>query len=178
MARREPPPGPDDADAWTRATSGVKPVRPAAERVLPPRRPPRPVFEDLRDPGDAGRVPGVFEVSIEDECVSGRAPDAPHALVKALGRGEPPPQARLDLHGFTRETALREVGAFVVRSRAAGLRSVLVITGRGEVLRRAVAEWLARSAAAEHLLAFHSAPPRLGGPGAVAVLLRRGSRRA
>ncbi|MCU0231189.1 MAG: Smr/MutS family protein [Acidobacteria bacterium] len=177
MARREPPPDAGDAEAWARATAGVTPPRAAAERALPARRPPRPTAEDRREPEDAGPAPDAFEWTIEGEEVRGRAPDAPYALLKALGRGEPAPQARLDLHGFTRETALRELGAFVVRSRGAGVRSLLVITGRGEVLRRGVAEWLARSPAAAHLLAFCTAPPRLGGPGAVLVLLRRSGRR-
>ncbi|MBP1612004.1 MAG: Smr protein/MutS2 [Acidobacteria bacterium] len=176
MARREPPPGPDDADAWARAMAGVKPVAPATPRVVPARRPPRVPPEEAEAEGSAPAA-GPFEVLVEDERVTGRASDAPRALLKALGRGEPPPEARLDLHGFTRDTALREVTGFVVRSRAAGRRSVLIITGRGEVLRAAIAEWLARSPAAAHVLAFSSAPPRLGGPGAVAVLLRRSGRR-
>ena len=176
MARREPPAGPDDADAWARAIEGVKPAAPAAPRVVPARRPPRvpPTAPEVDEPAATG---GPFEVLVEDERVTGRASDAPRVLVKALGRGEPPPEARLDLHGFTRDTALREVSGFVTRSRVAGLRSVLIITGRGEVLRAAVAEWLARSPCAVHLLAFSSAPPRLGGPGAVAVLLRRSGRK-
>ena len=176
MARREPPPGPDDADAWARAMEGVKPASPATPRIVPTRRasPVPPEDREVDEPASAGRP---FEVRDEDERVTGRASDAPRALVKALGRGEPPPEARLDLHGFTRDTALREVTGFVVRSRAAGRRSVLIITGRGEVLRAAIAEWLARSPAAAHVLAFSSAPPRLGGPGAVAVLLRRSGRK-
>jgi DNA-nicking Smr family endonuclease len=102
-------------------------------------------------------------------------------VLRALRRGEHRPQARLDLHGQTREEALRAAERFVLRSRADGLRVVLVIHGRGQnseagepVLRPALQEWLANAAAARAgVMAFAPAPARAGGTGATLVLLRR-----
>jgi DNA-nicking Smr family endonuclease len=61
---------------------------------------------------------------------------------------------------------------------------VLAIHGRGlhsearAVLRRALPEWLQAAPLADLVLAFASAPPALGGPGATLVLLRRERDRA
>jgi DNA-nicking Smr family endonuclease len=63
---------------------------------------------------------------------------------------------------------------------AKGRRCVLLIHGRGlhsgpggPALRPALVEFLSRRPLAKHVLAFTSAPPRHGGPGALLVLLRR-----
>jgi DNA-nicking Smr family endonuclease len=55
---------------------------------------------------------------------------------------------------------------------------VLVIVGKGKhspggraILRQEVATWLSRPPAAQHVLAFRTAPAALGGTGGVTVLL-------
>jgi len=99
------------------------------------------------------------------------------ATAERLKRGKLAIEARLDLHGLTQDEAHRAVSGFVGGSRAAGLRCVLVITGRGAVgggiLRQAVPRWLDEPGLRRHLLAMVPAQPRDGGGGALYLLLRR-----
>ena len=95
-----------------------------------------------------------------------------------LKRGQLPIEARLDLHGMTREAAHAALNAFLRFSQHEGRRAVLVITGKGGagdsgVLRRAVPRWLHEGGNRERVLAYSSARPQHGGEGAIYVLLRR-----
>ena len=127
----------------------------------------------------ANRPP--FQIESVGDAVAGRAADVSAEVLRALRRGDHRPEGRIDLHGQTREEALRAVERFVLRSRADGHRAVLVIHGRGQnseagepVLRPALQEWLASAAAARAgVMAFAPAPARAGGTGATVVLLRR-----
>jgi DNA-nicking Smr family endonuclease len=120
-------------------------------------------------------------MQIADDGASGRAPDVSVTLLRALRRGEPRPEARLDLHGRKRDEALRAAEAFVQRARGEGRRAVLVIHGRGNgsdggeaVLRPALLGWLGSAAAARAgVMAFAPPPARDGGVGATLILLRR-----
>lgn len=101
------------------------------------------------------------------------------AALLALRRGDPEPEERIDLHGLRREGTERLIAGRLASARARGLRCVIVIHGRGHgskdseaVLRNAVPEWLSRSPCAAQTRAFAPAPPRLGGEGAMLVLLR------
>jgi DNA-nicking Smr family endonuclease len=112
-----------------------------------------------------------------------RKQDRPQA--PRLRRGENPIEARLDLHGLTQDAAHLVLGRFIERCVAEGLRTVLVITGKGRgsdaisapggsgVLRRAVPLWLEQKPNADRVLAVSVAAPRHGGEGALYVLLRR-----
>ncbi|MGH8577879.1 MAG: Smr/MutS family protein, partial [Gammaproteobacteria bacterium] len=86
-------------------------------------------------------------------------------------------QGRLDLHGMSVPEAKDAVARFLYTSRSRGLRSVLIIHGKGlgshqkrPVLKGKLNQWLARRA---EVLAFCSARRVDGGTGAVYVLLRR-----
>lgn len=113
-----------------------------------------------------------------DEDGSARAPGVNRAQVRALAAGEPRPTATLDLHRHTLATARLRLASFLAEARTGGHRAVLVITGRGrhstgpDRLHEHVPVWLAGPLAGG-LLAFTPAPPRLGGPGALILLLRR-----
>jgi len=101
------------------------------------------------------------------------------ANAERLKRGLHKIEARLDLHGLTQTEAHQELAAFIGRSRAAGCRCVLIITGRGlgpqgpGVLKRAVPRWLQEPELRQHVLAMALAQPRHGGSGATYLLLRR-----
>jgi len=103
-----------------------------------------------------------------------------HDLVRSLARGEIVPEAELNLHHLTADTAAHQAERFIEESVASGRRCVLLIHGRGlhsgpggPALRPALVEFLCRQPLAQHVLAFTSAPPRHGGAGALLVLLRR-----
>jgi DNA-nicking Smr family endonuclease len=122
-----------------------------------------------------------YVVEESGDTIAGRAPDVSVKILRALRSGEPPVQARLDLHGRVRDEAVRGVERFVAAARARGAKTALVIHGRGHnsesggaVLRPAVWRWLASPAAARAgVMAFASARPRDGGAGATVILLRR-----
>lgn len=90
-----------------------------------------------------------------------------------LKRGKMRPEARLDLHGMTREEAFAALSSFVARAQADGVRVALVITGRSGVLRSETPRWLAAAALRPRILGLAEAKPRDGGAGALYVLIRR-----
>lgn len=102
------------------------------------------------------------------------------AQLFALGRGDPEPEEKIDLHGLRREAARRVLADRLESARARDLRCVVVIHGRGQrsemgeaVLRDALPGWLSETPCAQHLLGFAPAPNQHGGEGAILVLLRR-----
>jgi len=95
-----------------------------------------------------------------------------------LKRGQLRPEARVDLHGMTQAEAYDELNSFVTECQLSGLRTVLVITGKGSVkdggvLRRMVPRWLNQSSLRAMVVAIEQAVPRDGGLGAYYLLLRR-----
>lgn len=100
---------------------------------------------------------------------------------RRLRQGKLPIEATLDLHGMTREEAQGRLIAFLGRAYEAGMRCVLVVTGKGKfrtegeggVLRRELPRWLARPPVAPWVLRHETARQQHGGEGAVYILLRR-----
>jgi DNA-nicking Smr family endonuclease len=181
--------GPDDEDtkAFEEAMKGATPLDARARRGRAPVHAPEADPGAVRRPAPAsppetGSARGAgFSVEVTGETVAARAPGVDARQLRRLRAGEHPVEARLDLHGSSRAAALAALERFLASAEAAGQRCVLVVHGRGNrsaadgpVVRPAVWEWLAdsrRTRAA--VLAFTSAPPRLGGAGATLVLLRR-----
>lgn len=98
-----------------------------------------------------------------------------------LKRGKSKPDARIDLHGMTADTAHAALTAFLLRAHADQKRLVLVITGKGRtneegrmgVLKRQVPHWLERPPLRQIVLQTAEAHQRHGGSGALYVYLRR-----
>ena len=180
MPKSPPPRDDDEARAFEEAMRGARRIEGGARRVTGVPATGRASAKGRAAPAPRGNHP-PFEVERAGEAVAGRAADVSAEVLRGLRRGDHRPEARVDLHGQTREESLRAVERFVLRSRADGLRTVLVIHGRGQnseagepVLRPALQEWLASAAAARAgVMAFAPAPPRAGGTGATVVLLRR-----
>jgi DNA-nicking Smr family endonuclease len=170
----------DEARAFGEAMRGARPLDHGPRRVTGSPRPAS-ARRVVEPPSDV--APLVIETV--GDAVSGRASDVSAALLRALRRGEHRPEARLDLHGLTRDEALRAAEQLVQRSRGEGRRVMLVIHGRGHgseggeaVLRPALQAWLGTAAAARAgVMAFAPAPPRDGGTGATLILVRRESGR-
>ena len=175
----------DDAGLWRRAMRGVAP--------LPGRgtRPPDPDLQELRRLArNAGETPAV-QAPVPRRLPLATSPQllppldrfagVDRATAERLKRGRYPVEARLDLHGMIQAEAHRALTGFIARSRAAGRRCVLVITGHGRmsggVLKAAVPRWLAEPGLRPDVLAITPAQPSAGGDGALYVLLRRPPRR-
>jgi DNA-nicking Smr family endonuclease len=96
-----------------------------------------------------------------------------------LAAGRLPIEARVDLHDMTQDQAYGLLLSFLGRAHAAGLRYVLVITGKGSssggdgVLRRAVPHWIATPPFRPLVSGLDPAARKHGGSGALYVRLRR-----
>lgn len=108
-----------------------------------------------------------------------KRPGIQNGVFRKLKQGRYPAEARLDLHRMSVRRARDELYAFINDCHELGLRSVLVVHGKGErsqrrdaigVLKGFVDHWLRELAPVQ---AFHSAPPAQGGTGAVCVLLAK-----
>ncbi|SFR40761.1 DNA-nicking endonuclease, Smr domain [Marinobacter daqiaonensis] len=112
------------------------------------------------------------------DILSWQRPGVQHGVFRKLRLGHYPIEARLDLHRMTVETARREVFRFIRDCVHYGLRSVIILHGKGErnpdgiaQLKSYLAKWLPEL---EDVLAFHSAQKHHGGTGAVYVMVRKG----
>ncbi len=108
-----------------------------------------------------------------------KRPGIQHGVYKKLRMGRYDIEARLDLHRMTVKQAREEVKQFIDEASKLGLRTLLILHGKGQrkvekentaVLKGYVNHWLQQL---EMVQAFHSAQPVHGGTGAVYVLLRK-----
>ena len=83
------------------------------------------------------------------------------------------PDDEIDLHGKTRDEAIKIVQKFVIDCYQKNFRSALIITGKGHhsaektpVLKREIKLWLERNGDS-YIADFQEAPPRFGGSGAI-----------
>ncbi|HEX3485633.1 MAG TPA: Smr/MutS family protein [Micropepsaceae bacterium] len=90
-----------------------------------------------------------------------------------LRRGRLEPDSRIDLHGLTQDGAYRVLTGFLSRAQAGGQKLVLVITGKGGVLRKALPLWLGERDMRALVAGVNEAHVKHGGAGAFYVLLRR-----
>lgn len=121
-----------------------------------------------------------FAVSCSDEYLEGHAVGLDELIMNRLREGQLSPEAHLDLHGLNAEQAFETLREFMRQAWFKGLRSVLVVTGRGRnspaglaILRQKLPYWLTHEPFKRIVLAFCTARPHDGGPGSIYVLLRR-----
>ena len=104
--------------------------------------------------------------------------DIDNRTAQRFTRGEMAVDGRIDLHGLTLDQAHGALVAFMRGASARGARCVVVVTGKGKdqsigKIRREVPHWLNQAALRPIILAISEARPRLGGAGALYVLLKR-----
>jgi DNA-nicking Smr family endonuclease len=110
-----------------------------------------------------------------------KAPVFPETPAPAIGghvearlrRGRAGPEARLDLHGLTHDAAYRVLLRFLIGAQAEDKRLVLVITGKGGVLRTYLPLWLGQKDVRPLVGGVSQAHASHGGAGAFYVSLRR-----
>lgn len=171
-----------ELDLWRRSTADVKPLADMPMNGVSPLDP------DRKPNATSGRLKP--ERSAEIGASTAPAPAAPRALDTArpvdidrrnwerLRRGRIEIERTLDLHGQTQVEAHGALTRFLTMASAAGLRCVLVVTGKGGVdgkgvLRQMVPRWLGEADNRPKVLTWCPAQPRHGGDGALYVLLRR-----
>jgi len=188
-----PKPEPVDEEAILReAYAGVRRLDETSgnHRVpVAPRSPSRAVVSEeaevLAALSDLVSGVGVFDLTETEEYIEGARVGLDPRLVSRLRRGEFAVQDHIDLHGMIQPAAKEALREFIVKSVGKGMRTVLVVHGRGlgspggrPVLKHATAQWLSHGEIGAHVHAFSTARPQDGGAGAMYVLLRRDRRRA
>ena len=162
-----------DTDLFRQAVEGVTPL-PAADRVIPARKPVRAVASVNITPPVADNLSdhGAGEIAIREFL----RPGLNRMTLRKLRHGEWRIQDELDLHGLNKDDARRLLMEFLHEANRRGLRCVNVIHGKGwrsegreGVLKLHTRHWLTQH---PHVLAFCEAPPQSGGGGAVWVLLK------
>ena len=143
--------------------AALKDARPLKKRPKPAREPTKQVRIVVPGP-HFPREPAYNETA------------APHIGGHAdahLRRGRLEPDARLDLHGLTQERAYRSLLGFLVRAQADRMKLVLVITGKGGILRSNLPLWLGQANLKPLVAGLNEAHVRHGGGGAFYVALRK-----
>lgn len=194
---------PEEEDLWNAVARTAKPLHRSRILLKPVEAAahPRPVADPFDPPPLPLAKPRVepFRLGEKAKPASGHdlAPTlrdqiaaAPLAMdAKVFGkmtRGKLSPEARIDLHGLTLSEAHPELVHFILNAQSAGMRLVLVITGKGKrkddfgpipqrmgALRHQVPQWLRLPPLTQAVLQVSEAHLRHGGSGAYYVYLRR-----
>ncbi len=163
----------EDKALFRQAVSGIRKIRHDAREH-------RSVNKKLRAPA-AGRKtdapPEGNDLLTIGDVIRYLRPGGDQRLLKKLQQGKIPPQATLDLHGCTRAEARPMLEFFIRDCREQGLRSLLIVHGKGwrsegfkPILKAALNRWLPQF---PEVVAFCSAKTAHGGNGALYVLLER-----
>ncbi len=167
-----------DTALWAFATTDVNPLKHGKthpekkELIEKTKNQIESVPNEIRASAPRDKMPNNFE--------HGQAPGLDRRTKTRLRRGQVSIEARIDLHGLTQPEAHAQLLAFLGSAFERGIRSVLVITGKGlrangkiGILRSSVPRWLNQLPARAWIKAFDYAANRDGGEGALYVLLRR-----
>jgi DNA-nicking Smr family endonuclease len=193
---------PDDLALWHHTARSVTPLKRAKARVpevgAPSETKPKPQPTSVRMPPSKAGAPQHASSKIAPSPPTRAAlPKVPPPLVpierrkhRRIARGHVEIDARLDLHGLRQADAERQLRTFLLRARADGLRTVLVITGKGGergsedqydaidrsargILRRSVPMWLEAADLRECVAGIAPAHIRHGGSGALYIHIRK-----
>lgn len=193
MPRRRPL-SPEEQELWCSVAGTARPLHPK-RRVRPPEtEAPAPAPLAHAKPRISPFHIGEKHQPVERRDIGAGLPaslaEAPlrmdagtHAKMR---RGKIAPEARIDLHGMTLSEAHPELVHFILNAQSAGLRLVLVITGKGKLrddtgpipqrvgaLRHQVPQWLRLPPLGPAILQVTEAHLKHGGAGAYYVYLRR-----
>ena len=186
---------PEEADLWRSVARTARPLHsqpislpepPAAPEPPPPLVHARPRLTPFLL-GEKHRKPEQRDLAPTLPDRLDQAPLRMDAGTHArMTRGKLHPEARIDLHGMTLAEAHPELIRFILNAQSAGLRLVLVITGKGKrredtgpipqrvgALRHQVPHWLHLPPLGPAVLQVSEAHLKHGGGGAYYVYLRR-----
>lgn len=173
----------EEADAWARVASTVKPIAPRKPVPAPPKVVPSPPPPAAPAPTPAPRRP------VRPAPPPTPPPPAPGLdshWDRRIRSGAIQPDFTLDLHGHTLDTAHTRLMDGLAQARAMDARVVLLIAGKSRpvesadradrrgAIRAKVLDWLAASSHGPAIAAIRKAHIRHGGEGALYVVLRRG----
>ena len=177
----------DEEFLFQQEMTGVEPIQ--QERRVPLKRDTVPSADSARERRSAavaerGDANPLSDAGIEPLdpwfVLEFKRPGVQNGVYRKLKQGRYEAEARLNLHRMSVQRARSEIYEFVEQACGLGLRSVMIIHGKGEnsggerqqssIIKGCVRHWLLELDAVQ---AFHSARPQHGGTGAVYVLLRK-----
>ena len=188
---------PDEAALWDHTTRTLSPVKGKARVIkaapAEPSKPSPPQPSAKKSPpAPAARPPAP---PTPRPAPSPPLADFDRRQARRIATGKLEIEARIDLHGLRQSDAAARLRTFLFDAYARGLKTVLVITGKGGeaprgdymaevfgqkargVLRRSVPGWLDGPELRAVVLGYTTAGVRHGGEGALYVQLRRPARR-
>lgn len=181
----------DELRLWAAVAKTVRPGHGRALPVAPPIETPPARSPKARAAklGSISALSATADPTVPAPLRAAFRPSAPAAAgasehiepgrLRRIQRERDPIDARIDLHGLDQFAAEDQLKAFLFRARDAGLRAVLVITGKGSrgdgVIRRRLSDWLADPALRHVVAGVAMAHRRHGGEGAVYIAIKRRS---
>ena len=182
----------EDADLWSRTAQSLQPLRRAKPRIAAGKADQPAISHSPRSKPTPASPATPTEPAVKPRALPAVPPlaDFDQRKLRRIARGRSEIEARVDLHGLRQSEAHHRLRAFVLDAHARGLRSVLVITGKGAsgaqhdaawddprsergVIRRNVPVWLEEPELRAIVVSYTSAHARHGGDGALYVHLRR-----
>lgn len=182
MSEKDPFVPDEHALDFARAMRDVQPLKNKGGRDVPLEAKLLPAASDLQPQSFQELLEGTLEFALDfsKEYIEGHALGLESLILQKLRSGQYSPEAHLDLHGLNAHQAFDALLAFVRHSWHRGMRTLLLIPGRGKnspdgvaVLRERVQSWLTQDPLKRVILAFCTAKPVDGGSGSLYVLLRK-----
>ena len=195
---------PEEQDLWNAVARTAKPLHPRSKILLKPVEAqahpmplpkaldpaPHPVAKPRIEPfrlGERARKTSGHDLAPTiSESLAAQPVQMDAKVFGRMTRGKLAPEARIDLHGLTLAEAHPELVRFILNCQSAGMRLVLVITGKGKrgedfgpipqrmgALRHQVPQWLRQPPLGPAILQVSEAHLKHGGSGAYYVYLRR-----
>lgn len=173
--------GDEELNDFYKAMQDVKALEGKGREIIPCIKDtsltPPPVTNPLQDFMD-GKL--EFALNATEDYVEGHILGIDLMTVGKLQNRQYSPEAHIDLHGLNAEQAYHNLIAFFRNSYQRGLRTVLVVTGKGRnsingmpILRNKVQEWFTKDPFRRVIIAFCTAKQEDGGTGALYVLIRK-----
>lgn len=169
---------PEEKALWKLATRNDEKFHPQGEeeeQFYVPEPEPAPAARTMRTP--AARPTAPAPASHGKPLTLGDLHALDGLAARRFKRGDYPVDRVLDLHGYNRTDAYSTLVRHIRAMDASGERVLAVITGKGRsgegVLRRELPHWLNDASLRPLILAATHAPYRMGGEGAVLILLKR-----
>lgn len=167
----------DDIKAWENYVKDITKTEPDNTVFKAPHKPIK-VKQHIETPD--------ILISKDDEALKlGSFDNVDKNTARRFRRGEMGIEATLDLHGYREEEAYDAVINFIKTSYLKGKRSIIIVTGKGTkrddddffsskgVLRERVPQWLNSAELRPFILSYIHPEEKLGGKGALQILLRR-----
>jgi DNA-nicking Smr family endonuclease len=175
---------PEERDLWQQVTQSVRrtarreTIQDTDPDAIPDQKPPAGSFKKPKPTRNIFDMPPTAPPR-----PPALTPDAVNGLdrrtAQRLKRGKVEIEARLDLHGHTQVRAHGVLQQFVQRAFEDGLRTVIVITGKGGrdgepgILKQKVPAWLNEMPLRQWVSGVSYAAPKDGGAGALYLRIKR-----